>query len=503
MRFGANWIFKDLSLQIWQGEHLALLGANGSGKSTLLRLMAGELRLPQDDTGQIAWGFAGQMDASPLLPKKHARLVSPLQHHNYVRRGWRISGQELILSGLDNAMMLYGQAEEELCQKVHELAEKIAQSKLLALQVPAMSQGQLRLILILRALISEPKLLLLDEPFEGLDKNARAKVLSLLDLAVGGDCTVVLSAHRAVDIPSWVKERATVKQGKIHLWQEVLEKESTVTSLPKLPSGAKVEGTLLDYASQPIDTAETLWPIPRDFSAPRDYSASAKSAVLELREVDVFIERQQVLFDISWKVGQGENWVVCGANGSGKSTLLRLLYGEEFAAFGGTILWYGEPRPALEVLHQRVGFVADSLQHLYTLETSGEQVVLSGFWGSFGVFQEPSFAQKSFAAGLIDFFALGEFAHLDFASLSTGLARRFLLARALACKPKILLLDEPCSGLDPASRQTFLQALEMVAGQGVQLVYVSHHLDDVPECCQQVLHLEQGRVVFQGKKGNF
>lgn len=519
VRFGTTWIFSGFSLAVAPGEHTALLGANGSGKSTLLRLMRGDLRPPQDDTGRVVWGFSGRQDASPLVARQHARLVSPLQQQMYVRQGWRITGEELVLSGHDNGVMLYGEAEAPLRERARLLAAEAGAERLLRLQLPAMSQGQLRLLLIVRALLNRPELLLLDEPFEGLDTKARAEVMHLLRLAVaeGGGATLVLTAHRKADMPSFVRRVVRLAAGKI------VGDSCSGSSVPSAGAAGRAEaaggppsaGRASDAGNVVALAARALEPLPAPAVSPSAPGVLPRlpepaddpwprggtdAPVLRLSGVDVFIERTQVLFGINWQVRAGENWVLSGANGSGKSTLLRLLYGEEFAAWGGSVLWFGAERPALEILYRRVGFVSDRLHDTYDDDITGEEVVISGLLGTVGLYHEPAPAERAYAGELMAFLQLTEFARTSFHAMSSGIGRRFLLARALAASPRVLLLDEPCSGLDPASRAFFLETLDALARQGVQLLYVSHHQSDIPAACRHELHLEAGRIAYQGKR---
>ena len=528
VRFGTTWIFSGFSLAVASGEHMALLGANGSGKSTLLRLMRGDLRPPQDDTGRVVWGFSGRQDASPLVARQHARLVSPLQQQTYVRQGWRITGEELVLSGLDNGVMLYGEVDVPVRERARLLAAEAGAEGLLPLQIPAMSQGQLRLLLVIRALVSRPALLLLDEPFEGLDTKARAQVMRLMHLAVAEEsgATLVLTAHRKADIPSFVRRVVRLASGTIvadsasgttvsggtvtgecaaggaggsaagntgvcaagNAGEKGAAFSSLSPRLERLDAPALSPG-VAGALPLPLARAGDTWPVAR-----------AGVPVLQLTDVDVFIERTQVLFGINWQVKAGEHWVLSGDNGSGKSTLLRLLYGEEFAAWGGSVLWFGTERPALETLYRRVGFVSDRLHDTYDGDISGEDVVISGLLGTVGLYHEPAPAERAYARELMAFLHLTDFAQTSFHAMSSGIGRRFLLARALAASPRVLLLDEPCSGLDPASRALFLDALDALARNGVQLLYVSHHQGDIPAACRHELHLEAGRVVYQGKR---
>ncbi|MDR1360086.1 MAG: ATP-binding cassette domain-containing protein [Deltaproteobacteria bacterium] len=473
LRLGRSPVFSGLSLDIQSKEHLAVLGPNGAGKSSLLRLLAGELRPDQDSPGKIFWAFTDAPDPSPLTARKHARLVSPLAQRNYVRQGWKISGLEILLSGLDNTALLYGETSEKGREEALRLAKSAGAELLLKMKAPAMSQGQLRLALLLRALLSRPDLLLLDEPFDGLDKSAREACLSALGQAADRGCTLVLAGHRKEDLPPLI--RRTIR---LEMWKN-----------RPAPPGQPEKARKIPAASCPDLRPEK----------------AEQTPVLELLDVDVYIERAKILSGITWTIRPGEQWLVSGPNGSGKSTLLRLLCGEEFAAFkegaGGILRWFGAPRPDLLSLRRLVGYVSPRLQDGYDPESTAEEVVVSGLRGSIGLYGgAPTAEERAVAWAWMERMGLLAMRGLPFAQLSSGWGRRFLLARALAGSPPVLLLDEPCSGLDAASRDLFLKSLAVLAARGVQIIHVSHQSEDIAPFFSHELRLEGGRVAFAGPR---
>ena len=510
MRFGGNTVFADLSLCLRRGECLALLGPNGAGKSTLLRLLQGDLRPGQEAeapqgraaAGRILWNFEGKEEPFAISALKHARLVSPGQQRNYARQGWKITGEEIVLSGLDNAAMIYGEMSGRHYERAAGLAEAAGAGPLMGMTAPAMSQGQLRLVLLLRALMSRPDLLLLDEPFDGLDAASRERVTRCIGLAAEQGGTLVVSAHRDEDIPPFITQGLLLRNGKV---------ERVSLPLPRLSGKDNCAGTGPAEAELRLTPRmEAAAPLTRACEGndgiagvPAAAGPIASAALLpdnvplvELAHVDVFTDRVRILFDISWTIRPGEQWILSGPNGSGKSTLLRLLHGEEFAAYGGTLRWRGGPRPSLEELRAQVGYVSDRLQYAYDYDLSAEDVVISGPRGSIGLYDDPDARERALARDWLDVMGLSAVRDRNFHSLSSGTARRVLLARALASSPPLLLLDEPCSGLDAQSRAFFLRGLAALAGKGVAIVHVTHHEQDKSPLFTRELRLEKGRIAF-------
>jgi molybdate transport system ATP-binding protein len=314
--------------------------------------------------------------------------------------------------------------------------------------------------------MSRPALLLLDEPFDGLDSQARRAVKRAIALPMTQGGTVLVSAQRAEDIPEGITEALIIDTGKI-------ERRPLPVPVPSPISGS---GSVVPFMP----------------GAP----------LFQLSGVDVFIESQQVLYDINWKVCQGERWAVTGRNGSGKSTLLRLLCGEEFAAYGGNMLWCGKARPALEDLRRDVGYVSDRLQDSYDYDLSAVAVVISGLRGHIGLYEEPDPNERALAQEQLTRLDLGQVAALPFFSLSSGVMRRVLLARALVARPSLLLLDEPCSGLDAAGRALFFRTLEDATSNGLTLIYVSHREQDIRPLFTHELTLDAGRVAYAGPRSS-
>jgi molybdate transport system ATP-binding protein len=498
-------VFADLSLELRFGEHLALVGANGSGKSTLLSLLHGDLRPAQDlpdraEPGKLSWYFEGVADPSPLTAREYARLVSPALQRRLVRLGAPVTGREIILSGLDNALSPYGATPTEHDGRASDLAEAVGAAQIPSLRLPAMSRGMLRLCLILRALVGRPRLLLLDEPFDGLDAEARRAVARSLEFAAAS-CTIIVSAHRNEDIPLFIREALVLRDGRVvrralcpaapAVREESLSPDAAIFGHAETGEPAVREDGFPPAAREPFRAA---------FSDLFVRSATTRRApLLRLEHVNVFIEGDKVLHDVHWTILSGEQWLLSGTNGSGKSTLLRLLYGDEQAALGSSVSWYGGKRPGLEELRRSVGYVSDRLQDLYAYDLSAEDTVISGLRGSIGLYGETKQDERECARFWLERMGMLYAADIPLYSLSTGNARRVMLAGALAGSPPVLLLDEPCSGLDPEGRALFFNNLRETAQRGVCLICVSHHGDQTGLFTHE-LRLEKGRVLSAGPR---
>ena len=463
-------ILNDFSLTLYEGEHAVIRGGNGAGKSTLLRLLRGEQWPDQIDhrrAGQVLWHGPEGADPSPLTGRKVTSLVSAMQQERVVHQEWRVDGERLVLGGFSDAIYIAQQPTSEMCETAYQLVRLLGGVHLLKKPVTAMSQGQLRLMLVARSLVRKPGVLLLDEVTDGLDARARNTLLDALERA-SELSTLVMTTHRPETLPSWIGRQIVLENGKA------------------------VDGPMLETAVEPEREPAPV------ASAPELKGIRGCSARIAIKDASVFIDRVPVLYDINWTINPGENWAVLGGNGAGKSTLLRLLAGDEIVAYGGEIVRelprQGGVVDRLEVLRKGVRLVSDRQQATYTYDITGEELVFSGIDNSVGVYREPSEKELAQVTDILASLHLEFLAKRTIRSCSTGEFRRLLLARALAGEPDLLLLDEPFSGLDAPSRNEFFALLNQLARQGVQMILVTHHKADIFPAITHMLQLENGRI---------
>ena len=463
-------ILNDFNLTLYEGEHAVIRGGNGAGKSTLLRLLRGEQwpdQIAHRRAGRVLWHGPEGMDSSPLTGRKVTSLVSAMQQERVVHQEWRVDGERLVLGGFSDAIYIAQQPTSEMCETAYQLVRLLGGVHLLKKPVTAMSQGQLRLMLVARSLVRKPEVLLLDEVTDGLDARARNTLLDALERA-SELSTLVMTTHRPETLPSWIGRQIVLENGKA------------------------VDGPMLETAVEPEKEPAPV------ASAPELKGIRGCSARIAIKDASVFIDRVPVLYDINWTINPGENWAVLGGNGAGKSTLLRLLAGDEIVAYGGEIVRelprQGGVVDRLEVLRKGVRLVSDRQQATYTYDITGEELVFSGIDNSVGVYREPSEKELAQVTDILASLHLEFLAKRTIRSCSTGEFRRLLLARALAGEPDLLLLDEPFSGLDAPSRNEFFALLNQLARQGVQMILVTHHKADIFPAITHMLQLENGRI---------
>lgn len=234
----------------------------------------------------------------------------------------------------------------------------------------------------------------------------------------------------------------------------------------------------------------------------------AMPPLLEIDEATVSRDGHPALDRLSLRIAAGQHTAILGANGSGKSTLVQLVARQLYPLAPGDgrspVRVFGRDRWNVAELRGLLGIVSPALQHEYTTDTPLEvfDAVVSGFFAARGLWLDHPVtdAMRLRANAALAQLEAGHLAGRAMAGLSTGEARRVLIARALVHRPRALLLDEPCAGLDLASRRRFLEVLRALARGGTTLLLVTHHIEEIVPEIRQVLLLKQGRVLRQGDK---
>jgi len=474
---GEHRLAGPLNFILRRGEHTALVGPNGSGKTTLLKLLRGEL--PPDQGGFRVYDFGDGPQSSPLGLRQRIGLVSPDMQDFYLLHAVRTPAREVILAGFTDSPLLYGAATPEQEAGADAIIARLGIGDLAARPMGSLSTGQARKVLVARALAPRPDVLVLDECLDGLDAASRAGILALLDTA-GEFATLVLAAHRAGDLPQVISRVVALDGGRI---------------AADLPRG---------------DGADRLEPEGDQIPPALPASAPSPEFLLRIRNASVVIGGALILDRIDWEVLPGEHWLVLGENGAGKSTLLKLIL-SELAPYAddehgtGTVerlggLTMDEARPL-------IGVVSPALQASYGRELGWEvtalETVLSGCRGSVGMLDEPTDAELLAAREWLGRVGLKHLADHPLRRLSYGQQRRIFLARAMAGGPRLLLLDEPFSGLDPASRGRLAGLLQALAEAGTPLVLVTHHAEDRIPAINRIMALSEGRRTFCGTRRDY
>ena len=490
--------FQGVDFCLRAGEHVGLMGPNGAGKSTLLRVLAGEQWLSE---GEIFWNVGQGEESSPLAGRAACALVSAARQAEYQRHafehGWDVCGEEVLLTARDNTHLLYAAPSADARKAVWELARHWGVTDWLGLPLPALSQGQLRILLLARALLRCTPVLLLDEFTDGMDAPTRRRMPQVLR-DVARSATLVVCAHRDEGMPDIVRRRLWMRAGRLG--------EAAPDALPGAMAGTTPHAV---YHAAPRVAAGGAFPntISPGTISPDTVSPGTPASpppLVILRHADVYVDRVCVLHQLDWTWRQGEHWRLVGPNGAGKSTFLRLLAGDAHPAAGGGIIRHlprtapgraGEGAPlSLAEIRRGVRLISDAAQACGYDYLDALEAVLTGVDNTAEPQRDFTPAERAAALGQLRLFGMEPWAARPLRTLSTGQVRRVLLARALMGMPDILLLDEPCSGLDAPTRALTLRLLGQAVARGAHLLLVSHHDADALPMCRHILHMREGRV---------
>ena len=464
-------VLHDVTWALRRGEHWTIRGANGSGKSTFLRLLRGEV-WPAPQGGERLFRLDGTTQMTAIEVRRHIALVAPESQERYLRQEWNLTARDVIHTGFAQSDLLYVKLTPEQKRRTESLARQLGIIPLLARNMQTLSTGELRKVLVARAVVGRPLLLLLDEVCDGLDAKFRRELLRMIETIARRGTQILYTTHRPDEVLSVITHEAEFKDGQL------------------IRQGKFVQPRAVAQRAASVALAEPKTKRQRD----------AGGTLIRIENADVFLDREKVLHGIRWELRRGEHWAVLGGNGAGKTTFLKLIASDLYPMFGARVSRFEFTADhTIWDLRRRIGCVSPLLQTHYREQLTAEQVVVSGFFSSVGLMDKPTPAQLRRARALLREFGLTHQRAKSMLTLSFGELRKVLTLRALVHDPELLIFDEPFDGLDAGSRRDFARALERIAARGTQLLVVTHHLDDLPRCLTHGLFLHRGKILTSGE----
>lgn len=445
------------------GEHWVISGANGSGKSWLASFLSGEaiirgltLELAEEYEEWVALVTFSQQQEQASESWLQARWHAPedtdvfkVQDFLSYERVNEINPFEIRPAEVAarESFRLY---QRELIE-VFEL-ESIWKSLILQL-----SNGEMRRVLLARALLNRPRLLILDDPFAGLDGMMRQQLFELMEHLADVGITLILSVRHEDEVPSCMTH--------------CMELENC-----RIKSVRRLAGEMRSVAG----AAE---PVMNGYEPMQEQSGEV---VVEIRDLSISYGERTIFRNLDWRVCAGERWLVSGANGSGKTTLLSLITGDNPRAYGYDIRVFGQQRRSganLWEIRHRIAQVSPELQCHFEPSMTVLEAAQSGRYSGSGEVRRATPASRAAARRWLAALEVDVPGSQLFGTLSAGQQRLVLLVRAMVAEPELLLLDEPCLNLDRTGRGVVLRALGRVAKEehGQTIICVAHRADEVPE----------------------
>ncbi len=469
-----NHLLKDVSFQLGTNEHLAIIGSSGSGKSTLARVLAGQLFA----TGSvvITWDEASSLQNKVLLVEQRNQFknLSHTSDFYYQQRfnSFDAADAQTVWQELQNM------GKNKPAFEIENLLHQFGLNERRDAPLIQLSSGENKRFQIIKAVLSQPQVLILDAPFTGLDISARKHLHNTINqLAYNGTKIIVVTdAHQ---LPDCITHILLLEEGKPNCfikkaeWNDdlVLHKNAEYTNIYSLPLSENEE-----HYEQ----------------------------VVNMQNVTVKYGNKTILYNINWQIKTGERWLLKGSNGAGKSTLLSLINGDNPQAYKNEIYLFDKRRGSGESIwdiKKKIGFVSPELHAFYDKTTSCFNTIASGFFDTVGLFKKLSLQQHQKVQQWVAFLGLSSVQNKSLLSLSFGTQRLILLGRALVNNPLLLILDEPCQGLDDEQKEAFVNLVNNICEQGKTLIYVSHYDDEIPACVENVMELKNGeQTVYSVKK---
>jgi molybdate transport system ATP-binding protein len=478
VRYGHSPILFNINFMLRLGEHWAVLGGNGAGKTTFLRLIRGDI-WPAPETGRRSYLVNGKAQVSPIGFRENTGIVSSDLLDHYRINRWNPSGIEAVCTGFDGTSFLYRTPTEPMLARARQVLATLGLEKLETRRILTMSFGEAKKVLIARAVAHRPSILFIDELCAGLDTESRNKVLEILELLAGQGTQMIVAAHDHSEIPDCVTSIITLKSGRI------------------VNSGSFLRPPCPTTACSAVRTQCSS-----DVVFQTKFEQRWQHPLIRMENVDVVIGGKQILHQINWQIFAGQNWALLGENGSGKTTLLKLIAGELLPVWGGTIRRFEPDDPqTIDKIRKSISLVSPDFQADFPSSQKGLDIVLSGLYGTVGLACEPTRKQVLLGKSLLQTFGAEGLESREIGALSYGQARILLILRALISSPRILLLDEPLSGLDSEARSTVAQTIENATSAGSTIIYVTHDQREILPSVSHVAVLKDGTISFQGAKG--
>ena len=490
-----NWTFNT-------GEAWLVIGANGSGKANFLKALAGELKIiPDSKFADSLYSNFFEQNIEIVSLEKAASLIEEERQNDeseFVEGGVDIgrTGRVFLAEAICKRKLKRGEPlpDEALRLETFPQIKLCGIEKILDRGLKYMSTGEIRRTLLARSLLSGKKLLILSDPFAGLDAESRKILLEFFNTVANKQLKdddysdfprIILGMERYHEIPAAINNVLEFSENKISFcgskndYEKILQNRNQQNEKTRQKDRQEFENSV-EKIKQETFVLHTV-------------QENQKETLVEMNNVNVGWGDNRVLIDLNWKLNQGEHWLIRGPNGSGKTTFLELITGDNMQVFSNDIKLFGKRRGSGETIwdiKRKLGIVSYRLHVEYRMvgSTTLENVIISGFRDSIGLYEAATDVEKDAAKKWL---SLGGFENREkesFSSISYGEQRAILILRAAVKCPPILILDEPCHGLDENYRQKILDLIEIIAQSGTTtLLHVTHDPSEVLPCEKNIL----------------
>lgn len=471
---------EPVEFELLRGEHIAIVGRNGAGKSMLVDILTGRhpLRLSNP-----VYDFSPSQ--SPLVSDNIKYITfrdsyGAVDSAYYLQQRWNQHDIDpetpCVGQLLEEAFLLAGEDTAERRQLQQHLYEMFHIKPLLDKYIILLSSGELRKYQLTRTLLSHPRVLIMDNPFIGLDAQTRNQLKDLLTtLACEQSLQIVLVMSKTDELPDFLTHVVEVRDMRVLPKVTLQEFRAAQTPVPaRVLSKEKVQAIL---------------------GLPSKVDDYASDEIIGMHGVSIRYGERTILKDLEWTVRNGERWALSGQNGSGKSTLLSLVCADNPQGYACDISLFGHRRGSGESIwdiKRHIGYVSPEMHRAYQKNLSAVRIVASGLMDTVGLYARPDERQYDICRWWLDIFGLEGKHDQPFLTLSSGEQRLVLLARAFVKDPQLIILDEPLHGLDLWNRRMVKDVIETFCQRrGKTMIMVTHYEEELPACITHSLFLKR------------
>ena len=481
-----------------EGEHIAIIGRNGAGKTMFVDMLTGKHPVFPD---MVRYGFD-----EPYNKLKYISFRDTYGGDNdrtyFLQQRWNQMEIDeetpTVGSKLEEAYQLAGEDTPERRALQKHIYEIFHLEPLLDKYIILLSSGELRKYKLASSLFTNPKVLIMENPFIGLDKETREQLKELLGmLAHEQGLQIILVLAKTDEIPEFITHIVEVKDSRV---------------MPKVNSGQwRVEsGELIvdryDYSKTQNEIQKESSLLGKNEQGNHNYPLSTinypistincqLNEVIHFNHVTIHYGARTILKDLDWTVMQGEHWALSGQNGSGKSTLLSLVCADNPQSYACDISLFGHKRGSGESIwdiKRHIGYVSPEMHRSYKQNIPSIEIVASGLKDTVGLYTRPKEDEKIQCRKWLNVFGIGNLEDRKFHEMSSGEQRLVLLARAFVKEPDLLILDEPLHGLDDINRKMVKDIVDdYCKNPEVTLIYVTHYQEELPKCIDHSIYLHK------------
>ena len=470
---------EPVNFEACDGEHIAIVGPNGGGKSMFVDIIVGRHPLLMHDP---------EYDFSPSdkpMVSDNIKYITFRDTYGgdndrtyFLQQRWNQleidENTPIVRDKLEEAYKMAGEDTPNRRKLQKHIYELFHMEHLLDKYIILLSSGELRKFKLASTLFSEPRVLIMDNPFIGLDADTRDQLKELLKtLSAERALQIILVLSKSDDIPDFITHVVEVKDMKVGAKQT---KQAYLDSRAQIP----------DHVLRP-ELAEAIEDLPY---SNREYHSEE---VIKMNKVHIQYGKRIILKDLDWTVRNGERWALSGQNGAGKSTLLSLVCADNPQSYACDIALFGNPRGSGESIwdiKKHIGYVSPELHRSYQRDLPAIRIVASGLMDSVGLYVKPKEEDYEKCRFWMSVFGLEGLEERGFLKLSSGEQRMVLLARAFVKDPELLILDEPLHGLDNWNRRLVKDVIEAFCKRkNKTMIMVTHYQEELPACIDHSIFL--------------